>query len=189
MYFEIQFLCIHLLKILKQMKKILLLIISVVTLISCGRDKSEETVEEVVETKVDKFYLEIEGTFEKNDSLVVFYQKDNYFKYEEPFSTVIKGSPQPQKFKIAMPEGTAVENFSITISTNKEQSNVTITNISIFNNDEVVVDGREYKFSEYFLTDSSFTWDNEKSNFKLNHDNKYPPGLTGSEKLLAILVD
>ena len=189
MYFEIQFLCIHLLKILKQMKKLLLLIISVVTLVSCGRDKSEKTEQEVVETKVDKFYLEIEGTFEKNDSLVVFYQKDNYFKYEEPISTMIQGSPQPQKLKIAMPEGVAAENFSITISTNKEQSNVTITNISVLNNDVVVVDGREYKFSEYFLTDSSFTWDNEKSNFKLNHDNKYPPGLTGSEKLLAILVD
>lgn len=169
------------------MKKIIIILISIITLTSCGKDK-EEVKEQVVAEVVDKYSLEIDAIYEKNDSINVFYKMDGYFQYEKPISATINGSQIPQKVKVLIPEGIAVENIKIEISTNKEQVGLAVQNISILNNDKVIIDGSNGKYSEYFLTDESFTWDLEKSRFKLNHSNKYPPGLLGNEITESLLT-
>ena len=169
------------------MKKIFVMLISVLAIVSCGKDKTE-VKENVTEVVVDKFSLEIDAISEKNDSINVFYKMDSYFQYEKPISALIKASNLPQKIKVDIPEGIAIENIKIEVSNNKEQQNLAIQNISILNNGKVVIDGSNSKYSEYFLTDESFTWDLEKSRFKLNHSNKYPPGLLGNELTESLLT-
>ncbi|WP_310379658.1 hypothetical protein [Flavobacterium sp.] len=172
------------------MKKIVLLFIGSILLMSCGGDKKTNNSEaSIVENENnDKYIIDIEGVFEKNDSLVVFYQRENYFNYDDPISVKIIGSPVMQKTSINLPEGIVVENVKITISTNKEQGSLTIKNISIKNNKLLVVDGDNGKHSEYFSTDESFSWDDVKSRYILNHDKKYPPSLIGKETLISLLV-
>ena len=156
--------------------------------VSCGTDKKESVNETSVEVKESiKYSVVLEAIYEKDDSLVVFYQKDKYFKYENPISQVIKGSPMPQKITINIPKGIDVENIKITASTNKEQPHVTINNVSILKNDSLVIDGSQGKHSEYFLTDETFSWDVEKSRYKLDHNKQYPPSLVGNDLLLSLL--
>jgi hypothetical protein len=168
------------------MKKYIILF-STLLLVSCGKDKKENI--EIEKKSIDKYSLVIEGVYEKDDSLVVFYQINNYIQYEKPISKKIIGSNLPQRLKLDIPEGITAENFSVTLSTNKSQENITITNMSLENNGKTILDGSNYKFSEYFLTDASFEWDKERANYKLIHTNQYPPGMVGSEKLISILAN
>ena len=163
------------------------MLISVIALVSCGKDK-EEVKDNTVAEVVNKYALEIDAIYEKDDKINVFYKSDGFFQYEKPITTTIKGSQMPQKIKVQIPEGIAVENIKIEVSTNKEQEALTVQNISILNNDKVVIDGSNGQHSKYFVTDESFSWDLEKSRFKLNHSNKYPPGLLGNEQIEAFLV-
>lgn len=168
------------------MKKILLLLVVSSALFSCGNEKSKDAPVVNEEKKTaEKYALEIDAIYEKDDSLVVFYEKDGYFKYDTPISLKIKGSPTTQRLIIDLPE--VVENLKLEVSTNKEQSVLTMTNLSVKKGSKVVVDGSNLKYSEYFLTDESFTWDIEKSRYNLKHTNKYPPGLIGNEVLKSML--
>ena len=169
------------------MKKTIIMLISVIALVSCGKDK-EEVKDNTVAEVVNKYALEIDAIYEKDDKINVFYKSDGFFQYEKPISATIKGSQMPQKIKVQIPDGIAVENIKIEVSTNKEQEALTVQNISILNNDKVVIDGSNGQHSKYFVTDESFSWDLEKSRFKLNHSNKYPPGLLGNEQIEAFLV-
>lgn len=168
------------------MKKLVLLLMTTI-LVSCGGDKKKEAIENK-EVLKDKYSVGLEAIYEKNDSIVVFYQIDNYFQYEKPTSLKIIGSPLMQKLSVTLPSGVAVENIKITASTNKEQSNLTIKNISIKNNNEIVENGDNGKHSDYFLTDETFSWDVKNSRYNLDHTKKYPPSLVGNDKLLSLLI-
>ena len=52
------------------MKKTILLLIGVIALVSCGKDK-EEVKDNAVAEVVNKFSLEIDAIYEKNDSINV----------------------------------------------------------------------------------------------------------------------
>ncbi len=166
------------------MKKLLLMIITTVALVSCGKDKKEVVAESMDTPAVT---LDIEGTYVQDDSLEVFFQTDGNIQYDRPITKTIKGSPLPQRITFEMPAGMVVENFVIHPSMNKAQSFVTITNIAIkVGND--VIDGANYKYAENFITDESFKWDTENSRYILTHTNKYPPGITGKESLTALIL-
>jgi hypothetical protein len=167
------------------MKKIILTLVTVVTIISCGSDKKKEEVENT--KPAIKYSLVMDAIYEKDDSLVFFYETDGIMQYEKPISYKIKGSPMPQNIKVDMPEGIIVENIKIETSTNKSQDALTIKNISVLKDGTIVLDGSNGKYSEYFLTDESFSWDLENSRFKLNHSNKYSPGMLGSELAKSFL--
>ncbi len=172
------------------MKKTIIMLLSVLTLVSCGKEKENGAEKDKAGTGLlDKYSLELDAIYEKNDSINVFYKTDGFFQYEKPITTKVNGSQLPQKIKVQIPEGIAIENIKIEVSTNKEQEALTIQNISILNNDKVVVDGSNGKHSEYFVTDESFSWDLEKSRFKLNHSNKYPPGLLGNDLTESLLTE
>jgi hypothetical protein len=168
------------------MKKLILLFITSTILISCGGNKKKEDTTETTEVVKDKYDLTIDAIYPKDDSIVVFYQKDNYFQYEKPTTMKIKGSPIVQRFTLNLPEGEKVENLKITVSTNKDQNTLDIKNITITNGTEVI-DGDKVKYADYFLTDETFSWDLKNSRYNLDHTKKYPPSLVGNEKLLSLL--
>lgn len=170
------------------MKKIFLLLVVAVSLYSCGSDKKKENSAEAEAVVTDKYNVVLEAIYEKDDSIVVFYQKDKFFQYEKPTSLKIKGSPLMQKLTVNIPEGIAIENLSITSSTNKSQDFITIKGISVLNDKTVIFDGSNGKHSEIFLTDPSFSWDLKNSRYNLNHKNQYPPSILGSEKLSDLLI-
>ncbi|WP_338409382.1 hypothetical protein [uncultured Flavobacterium sp.] len=165
------------------MKKIITVLVCVFTLISCGSDKKKEGQE----PQEDIYSIEINAIYEKDDSIAVFYQTDNYMQYDKPLSQLIKGSPMPQKLVIYVPQGIVAENFIVVASTNKNQPHITVTNITV-NIGDLTIDGSNYKYSDLFLTDASFSWDLEKARYNLTHTNKYPPAFVGNEKLLSLVL-
>lgn len=167
------------------MKKIILVLVSILALISCGSDKKNENIDDKKHSL--KYILEMDAIYEKDDSLSVVYKLDNVMQYGKAVSQKIKGSPMPQKIIFDFPEGENPENFNITVSTNKEQPFVTISNVTIKIGDNTI-DGTNYKYSDYFATDTSFSWDLENSRYNLTHTNKYPPVLVGNEKLESFVV-
>lgn len=171
-----------------KMKKLFLLLVVAISLYSCGSDKKKENASEIDAIVTDKYNVVLEAIYEKDDSIVVFYQKDKFFQYEKPTSLKIKGSPLMQRLTINLPEGIAIENLSITTSTNKSQDFITIKSLSVLDDKTVVVDGSNGKYSESFLTDPSFSWDLKNSRYNLNHKNEYPPSIVGNANLSALLT-
>lgn len=169
------------------MKKTILIFVSIITLISCGSDKKNEQLETSEPKASVKYSLVMDAIYEKDDSIVVFYETDGFMQYEKPLFYKIKGAPMLQNFKVEIPEGIVVENIKIETSTNKSQNVLTVKNISVLKDSEVVLDGSNGKFSEYFLTDESFSWDLENSRYKIVHTNKYPPGIIGNEQAKSFL--
>jgi hypothetical protein len=167
---------------MKHIIKVLLILV----IFSCGKDKTK-----TIETETEKAFVysfEIEGVYEKNDSIVLFYQKDGYIQYESPISQTVTGSNLSQKITFNLPEKLSPESFNLTVSTNKMQDFVIITGLNVLKDGKKVLDGTNYLYNDYFLTDESFTWNTEKAYFNLNHNNKYPPSFVGSDKLKDLLI-
>ncbi|UUC46281.1 hypothetical protein [Flavobacterium cerinum] len=170
------------------MKKILVMFVVVSSIIACGGDKSKKAAKEAaIKETVNKYAMEMDAVYEKDDSLVVFYQKDNHYQYDRPISLKIKGSPVMQRLILNLPEGEPVENIKISVSNSKDQQFLTVKNITIKNGDKVVVDGDNGKHTDFFVTDEGFSWDPEKSRYILHHDKKYPPNFVGNDNLLVQL--
>ncbi len=167
------------------MKKLVLLFLGGVLVTSCGDKKKENEVAK--EEVKDKYSIVLDAVYEKDDSISVVYQKDNYFKYDKPIGLKIKGAPAMQRIIVDFPEGEAIENISFVASTNKDQAYITIKNISVKNDSLMVFDGDNYKHTGYFNPDASFSWDMQKSRFNISHSGKYPPGMVGSEQLISLL--
>ena len=169
------------------MKKTALLVFMGVLLFSCGKTKKE-----VDETQVTKESLRttliLDAIYVKDDSIKVFYKVNSYFNYDQPVTVKITGSDSIQKIKIEMPLDIPVENFSIVASTNKDQNTLLIKNISVEQNNNLIFDGSEYKYNDYFLTDESFSWDDKNQRFNINHSNKFPPGIVGNEKFEGLMI-
>lgn len=168
------------------MKKFILLFISGLMLFSCGRSKNEVS-EENANAKPNKMSLFIDAIYEKDDSIAVYKKVNGYVIYDHPITYKIKGSGLIQRIVLDIPEGDEVSNFSILASTNKQQEHLTIKNITIKKNDSIVLDGDNFKHSDYFMADESFTWDPKLLRCNLNHSNKYPPGMVGNQKLENLL--
>jgi len=172
-----------------KMRKLILVLFTGLLLTSCGKDKKNEVeaTQEPVAVS-DKYSVIIDGIYEKDDSISVVYQKDNFFLYDKPIWQAVKGSAMAQRITFDIPEGQKVENLSICVSKNKDQSYITIKNVTVKNGANVVLDGDNNKYNEYFATDPSFSWDLKNARFNLNHSNKYPPSIVGNDKLLGLLT-
>lgn len=169
------------------MKKIFLMLIAVLAIISCGKDKKE-----VTNTQIEKEYIKttliLDAIYLKDDSIAVYYKENNYFNYDKPVSVKIKGADFSQRIKIEMPQDVLVENFSIVASTNDDQKTLVVSGISVEQNDKLIFDGKVYQYLDYFLMDESFKWDVKRQVNDLIHSNKYPPGIVGSEKIEHLLI-
>lgn len=167
------------------MKKIILLLISVLTLVSCGKEKKEE-LPTTAEEK-DNFSIALEVIYPKNDSIVLVYKKNGYWDYDHPISLKVTGQELAQKLRIDIPEGDYLENFQLTISTNKEQKEIKYQDVSVLYNDKLMFDGSNQKHSGYFNANSGIKWNDINKSLELNFDGEYPPGFSGNEQLEAVL--
>jgi hypothetical protein len=169
------------------MKKLVLVLITGLLLSSCGKDKKKE-VENVDNSRIDKYSVIVDAIYEKDDSIAVFHQVNNNFAYDKPTTFKVKGSAQIQRIAFNIPEGVAAENFTFVASTNKDQNYLTIKNISVKNNDLMIVDGDNFKYTNFFMADQSFTWDEKLLRSNIVHTNQYPPAFVGGEKLIGALA-
>ena len=161
------------------MKRLIVLFAVAAVFVSCGKDKKD--LDKAV--NLDKpVSIEIGATYAKDDSLVVFYKLDGNYMYDKPISKPIKGSASPQKITFDIPAGIRPENFSIVVSTNKDQAAVIITEITVKNGDNVI-DGKNYKYFDFFVADNSLLFDEKTGAFTLTHTNKYPPAIVGKDVL------
>ncbi|MBF0694111.1 MAG: hypothetical protein IR153_03515 [Flavobacterium sp.] len=168
------------------MKNIALAVFAALIFVSCG-DKKETQGAATGEVKIEKYAVVLEGIYEKDDSVKVFYQQGNHYNYEKPVTVKVDGSPLQQRIVIEMPENVQPENFTLTVSTNKEQNVVFLPNVSIMKGDQLLLDGKNFNYSKYFLSDQSFTWIPEGSKYQLNHKNQYPPSMVGNDELAIML--
>ena len=165
------------------MKKFFGLLIVALSL-SCGGEKKEEIVP--MEEQLDKFSISFAATYPKDDSLSLVYKKNGYWDYDHPIALKITGQELAQKFIIEIPEGDYLENFQVTISTNKEQKEVKIEDVSVIYNDKLFFDGSNLKHISYFNSNSGLKWDDVNKTLELNFDGQFPPGFVGNEQLEAI---
>jgi|JI7StandDraft_1071085.scaffolds.fasta_scaffold79617_2 hypothetical protein len=171
------------------MKKVIYFALSVLLLVSCGKAKEENPETQAPVKQVDLYSVVIEALYEKDDSISVVVQQQGYFNYDKAISKKIVGAPTLQRIEFLLPEGEKIENIGCMISSNKEQKGVTIKNISVMNNGTVVLDGNDSKFGAYFLFDESFKidkFDGKSFKYFLTQTNKYPPGIRGNDKFLAL---
>lgn len=172
------------------MKKIALLFLSSVLLLSCGSDKKKESTEIATEQAAakDNFSVVLQAIYEKDDNISLIYKKGGFWDYDHPITHKVTGQPTIQKFSINIPEGEIVENVQITLSTNKEQKNVTVKSVSIFNNNKEVFNGDDLSYVKFFNSNSGLIWDEKNLRNDLNFDGQYPPGFVGTEELESLLI-
>lgn len=167
------------------MKKIVLIFVSSLFLISCGGDKKKEV--NLVDKKADNYALILDVIYEKDDSLSVVYKKDNYYVYDNPTSIYVKGSASIQRITIDLPQAEKIENIAMMASSNKEQESMVIKAISVKKGNEFIVSDKD-NFTTFFQFDESFSWDEKSGKYILNHNNKNQPGISGSDSLEVLLT-
>lgn len=168
------------------MNKIILVFVMSFLFFSCGSDaKKDETVDEKV-IAADQFSITITGIYPKDDVVSVVYKKDGYYLSGEPVEQTVKGSDLPQQITVVLPIGIKIQNASLNLSSNVEQNEISITAVSIKNNDKVVLSDKE-NFTTYFMSNDKVSWNESTSKYIMKHGGEYPPAMGGSEQLEALL--
>lgn len=155
------------------------------TLNSCKNDvvKEEQT------SSKDNFSVVIEGVFEKNDKLQVFYLLDGKeWSEENSVSQAIYASKDMQKIELDFPKNVKIKNVRVDLGFNPTQSYVTIKNISVKYKDEII-DGDLEGYILYFTPNEFVTWDPNYFGYKLStlNDN-YDPFMMGNELFIDKLA-
>lgn len=171
------------------MKKVIYFALSLLFLVSCGKSKEEKQETQTPVKQSDLYSIVIDAVYEKNDSISVVFQKQGNFNYDKAISKKIVGAPTLQRIEFLLPEGETFENIGCMVSSNKQQNGVTIKNISVMHNGSAVLEGNDGKFAAFFLFDESFKidkFDGKSFKYFLTQTNKYPPGIRGNDKFLAL---
>ncbi|WP_353164623.1 hypothetical protein [Empedobacter brevis] len=170
------------------MKKILLsilLISSFLTLSSCGDKKGgRNDLTEKEENIGNKLIIKVQGVFQKNDHFQLFYSNDSNFLEENSIRIPVYGQTIVQDVIFELPEGKKPQNLRLDLGENKEQTTVTIKDISLEFNGEKIENLPE-KFRELF-SDTYFTVYNPitlEYELRLNDQNTFDPMLISTDKL------
>jgi hypothetical protein len=166
------------------MKKSILLLISVLTLVSCGKEKKEE----VVSLEKDNYSVFFDAIYEKDDEISMIFKIDGFWDYDHPKTFKIQGNTAMQNLTFELPKGLAVENVQIDLSSNIEQKTLTLKGVSISNNEKIIISGSEMGFVQYFNTGTGLDWDYVKLRYNLIFGGEFPPRMVGNELLESMLV-
>ncbi|WP_396149257.1 hypothetical protein [Flavobacterium sp.] len=133
------------------MRKNFLLITTMMVLLltSCG--KKEEVKDETPKVNPKTFKVEIEGTFKKDDELILFW-KDKSISFFDDNHTIyqgIKGSIVPQKVVFEFQEGDMPNDIRLDISSKKEQNEITLNYIKLEQESRSFMILKD-KFTEFF---------------------------------------
>lgn len=172
------------------MKKIALIFLGGIILLSCGREKKNESSNVSSEQQVEKanYSITFQGLYEKDDELLVQYKKGGYMDYDHSIKYKITGQPTIQIFSVNIPSGDVLENFQFFLSTNKEQKFVKLKCITITNNGKQVFIGDNLAYLKYFNSNAGIVMDEINQRYNLDFSGQFPPGFTGNDYLESILV-
>lgn len=166
------------------MKTKLLTILSItLTLLLLGSCQNSASTEN--QDEKDNYSVEIEGLFQKNDKLEVYFLVDGKdWNNDNSVSQAIYASAKMQKITLDLPKGIEPKNLRIDLGVNPSQAYVTIKNISIkFKNKKL--DGGNENYVEWFTPNEFVTWDMNYYGYKLSSVNgSYDPYLMGNDLLI-----
>lgn len=161
-------------------KLLSLLVFTFVLFTACQNSLSREN-----ETIKDNYSIEIEGLFQKNDKLEVYYLVDGKdWNNDNSITQAVYASNKMQKIILDLPKGIEPKNFRVDLGVNPSQTYVTIKNISIKFKDKTL-DGGNENFIEWFVPNEFVAWDMNYYGYKLSTVNgSYDPYLMGNDLLM-----
>lgn len=147
---------------------------------SCQNSFKTET-----QKQKDNYSIEIEGLFQKNDKLEVYYLVEGKdWSNENSISQAIYASNKMQKIVLDLPQDVTPKNLRVDLGVNPSQSYVTIKNIVIKFKDKSLDGGNEI-FLDWFTPNEFVTWDMNYYGYKLSSVNgSYDPYLLGNDLLM-----
>lgn len=133
----------------------------------------------------DNYSIEIEGLFQKNDKIEIYYLVEGKdWNNDNSVSQAIYASNKMQKIVLDLPKDVNPKNFRIDLGVNPSQGYVTIKNISIKYKDKIL-DGSNENFIDWFTPNEFVSWDMNYYGFKLSSVNgSYDPYLMGTDLLI-----
>lgn len=167
------------------MRRIFLIVTTMVVLIlsSCG--KKEEVKEEVPKVNPKTFKVEVEGIFKKDDELILFW-KDKSISYFDDNHTIyqgIKGSDVPQKVVFEFQEGDLPNDIRFDISSKKDQKEITLNYIKLEQESRSFMILKD-KFTEFFRPNEFISLDEKTGLFTTKELNGgYDPILFTTPKI------
>ena len=137
------------------------------------------------QTTKDNYSIEIEGLFQKNDKLEVYYLIEGKdWNNDNSITQVVYASNKMQKITLDLPKGIEPKNFRVDLGVNPSQTYITIKNISIKFKDRTL-DGGNENFIEWFTPNEFVIWDMNYYGYKLSTVNgSYDPYLMGNDLLM-----
>ena len=137
------------------------------------------------QTTKDNYSIEIEGLFQKNDKLEVYYLIEGKdWNNDNSITQVVYASNKMQKITLDLPKGIEPKNFRVDLGVNPSQTYITIKNISIKFKDRTL-DGGNENFLEWFTPNEFVIWDMNYYGYKLSTVNgSYDPYLMGNDLLM-----
>ncbi|RTY88276.1 hypothetical protein EKM02_10585 [Flavobacterium sp. RSP49] len=175
------------------MKKVVLLFLSSIVLLSCGGDKKKENVEttneEVISDK-GNFSVVMDAVYKKNDSIVFYYTQNGFeCTNEQAIKQAITGSDSIQNITIQLPGNVILENFRINLSNNPDQETVLLSKFRIKRN-ENIFDIQQVDFSKYLNFNENVSWDDTLKGFKfISVKDSYTPRVLGNQGLESKLTE
>ena len=145
----------------KKMKRIFLLVTTIVLILSsCG--KKEEVKDETVKVNPKTFKVEIEGVFKKDDELILFW-KDKSISFFDDNHTIyqgIKGSEALQKVVFEFQEGDIPNDIRLDISSKKEQNEIILNYVKLEQESRSFMILKD-KFTEFLRPNEYITLDDK----------------------------
>ena len=162
-----------------------LIVLALLSFVGCDNNKPKEDKE--VENQTG-YSLKIEGLFLKNDKIQVYYLVGEEWKEENSILFPVYSNPSLQTLDIKLPPKLVPNNIRIDISSNKTQQNITLKNISVLKDNEVIIYGDNELFSNYFVLNEYISWDSDYFGYKVQEVNGiYDPYFIGNDAFIKNL--
>lgn len=159
---------------------------SIFLIVSCNNEEKNST-NKTVNTELDlkdKLIVTIEGVFPKNDRIQLFYSNDTNFDEKSSIYQSVYGQTVLQKVVFILPNNVKPQNLRLDLGENKNQTSLTIKDITIEYNG-VFIEHEPETFRDYF-EDTYYTVFNSETreyDLKMTDDNLFDPILMGTDKL------
>jgi len=169
------------------MKKIILIVIILITAFSCGKEKkvNKKVEKQKVETK-DTFVFKIRLEYLKNDHIQLFYLEDlneTKFNKKQSFKKEITGKKGLQEVVFEFPKDKYPEMIRVDFGSNPELSSIKIDEILLYRkNDTITISQKNFK--KYFSISRPMMTTEDYYNFKLQKSNNHYDPYMVSRKVL-----
>lgn len=169
------------------MKKTILLLAIVATIVACGKKTEKENDDSQKEVSNNQYSVIVDAVVEKNDTcLVMVYDDNNFEVMNQRVKMPVTGSLNPQKIVFNLQQGTTPVNLGIAFSTNKEQKQIKLNTVSIKNKEKLLFNPTDFLY--YFKNNDQLIMNTATSIHELKHDKEYPPSFVGNDKLIGTIA-